>query len=263
MSSIRRLWHFAKNAKTINSAALDGISPFVDGVLRDNRYYYIFDRIEQARTSYLHSKEEIAFMEMGAGSKKLGDTKRKVSDIAKTSLSPMRTCKWLFNTAKYCQADHILELGSSLGISTAYLAAARPKSPMISMEGNPACAEYTRDLLKDLGLNSAKVITGNFDNKLDGTLQEMAKVDLAYMDGNHSYDATIRYFEAILPYLHERTIIVLDDIYWSDGMLRAWEEIKKHPQVSHTVDVYHQGFVFFDSNHEKAHWKVIPIWRIN
>lgn len=261
MTMISRAWKYYNGAHIYQHKNNAEINTFINEVLADNRHFYIFDRIEYARELYLKSNEIIDWQEMGAGSKKLGNDTRKVAQIAKTSLSPERTCHMLYHAVRHYKHSNVLELGSSLGISTAYLAAAHPDVQLVSMEGNPTCAEYTRKLLDELDLHKAKVITGNFDNKLKTTLQSMGSIDLAYMDGNHSYDATMRYFQQILPYTHNKSVLVLDDIYWSDGMLQAWEEIKNQSQVTYSVDVYNLGFVFFDTTFKsKKHWKLLPYW---
>jgi hypothetical protein len=39
--------------------------------------------------------------------------------------------------------------------------------------------------------------------------------------------------------------MVFDDIHWSEGMERAWEEIKRDPAVTLTIDIFFVGLVFF------------------
>jgi len=39
--------------------------------------------------------------------------------------------------------------------------------------------------------------------------------------------------------------LVFDDIHWSAEMEKAWLEIKSHPSVQYTIDIFFLGFVFF------------------
>jgi predicted O-methyltransferase YrrM len=64
------------------------------------------------------------------------------------------------------------------------------------------------------------------------------------VDGNHRKDATLNYFEWCLPKLSQNSIMIFDDIYWSKGMKEAWAQIKAHPEVSVSIDLFWIGLVF-------------------
>lgn len=261
MSAISRALSFYFKAVTVYQVHSPTVYNFITEVMDMERSYYIFDQIEYLRNLYLKSDESIEFIELGAGSKKLEGNIRKVSQIAKYSLSPVKTCRMLFNTIKNYGSKNILELGSSLGISTAYISAVHSTNHVISIEGNPACAAITQHNLEQLKLYNTDIVTGSFEDHLPTAIDQLKSVDLAYLDGNHSYEATIGYFDMILPSLHSDSIIVLDDIYWSDGMLKAWEELKNHPKVTYSIDVYSLGYLFFNSQMKsKQHFAIVPPW---
>ena len=97
-----------------------------------------------------------------------------------------------------------------------------------------------------LNLQNIQLIRGNFDKTLPKLLHSSGKkYDLIYIDGNHTYEATVRYFTLLLPFTHERTLIIFDDIHWSKGMEQAWYEISIHPSVTLTIDLFFVGLVFF------------------
>ncbi len=261
MSILSRTFGFYRKAVTVYQVHSPAAYHFIDKVLDTGKTYYIFSTIEYIREQLLQSKERISFIELGAGSKKINGQSRNIKEIAKYSLSPVKTCRILYNTIDYYNCKNILELGSSLGISTCYISAVSQKNRVISLEGNPACADIARKNLAQLNLDHTEVRTGSFEDMLVPALNDMGKVDLVYMDGNHSYDATMSYFKTILPYLHKGSIIVLDDIYWSDGMLRAWNEIQAHTSVTFSIDIYHLGFVYFSTEmKEKQHFSIVPSW---
>lgn len=262
MSIIGRYLSYYNKALTAYQIHSPAVYDFITEVLDQDRAYYKFGEIEFLRQKYLQSKDSIPFIEMGAGSKKLSGDSRPIADIAKTSLSPVKTCRILFNAVKFYNSKNILELGSSLGISTAYLASVKNDVRVISLEGNPASADIARHNANQLKLNNIEIITGSFEQTLLPTLEKMKQVDLAYLDGNHSYDATIKYFNQLLPYLHNNSVIVLDDIYWSDGMLKAWKQLTQHPSITYSIDIYSSGFLFLDNSMKyKQQFTLIENWK--
>jgi predicted O-methyltransferase YrrM len=76
-------------------------------------------------------------------------------------------------------------------------------------------------------------------------LSSLPAVDLAFIDGNHRKLPTLNYFHELLPVLSSASAIVFDDIHWSAEMESAWENIKNHPQVMLTIDVFFMGIIFF------------------
>jgi len=105
-------------------------------------------------------------------------------------------------------------------------------------------------------LKGIELITGNFDDTLPVIINGLDKLDLMFVDGNHQKDATLRYFEWCLPRVHENTLLIFDDIYWSEGMKEAWAQIKAHPQVTVTVDLFWIGLVFFRKGQVKEDFKI-------
>jgi predicted O-methyltransferase YrrM len=86
---------------------------------------------------------------------------------------------------------------------------------------------------------------GNFDNLLPPVIAQLSSIDLAYIDGNHRYQPTVNYFHQFLSKAGNQTILIFDDVHWSEEMEKAWEEIKAHPAVQCTIDIFFLGFVFF------------------
>lgn len=151
----------------------------------------------------------------------------------------------LFRLSRYFQPKITLELGTSLGISTAYMALGNPEGTIITVEG---CPEIAKDAEKNFGLLGIRNIdqrTGNFDKLLLDILSEIKCLDMIFIDGNHKKDATMNYFQQFLQHIDDNSILVFDDIHWSDGMEEAWLEIKHHPRVKVTIDLFQMGLVFF------------------
>ena len=137
-----------------------------------------------------------------------------------------------------------MELGTSLGITTAYLAAANANGKVFTIEGAPAIAKLARKNFDRLNLYNTKLIEGGFDSALPELLDTIKRVDFAFVDGNHRMEPTLRYFQLLLQYADEKTILVFDDIHWSEEMEAAWRQIQQHPAVTCTVDLFFLGLVF-------------------
>jgi predicted O-methyltransferase YrrM len=218
---------------------------FILNVLNNKSGYQAPAEIENLRAQLLTDKREIEIQEMGAGSRTSSSNKRAVREIARSALKSKRLARVLFRLAKHYQPKNVIELGTSLGLTTAYISKAIPSFQIISVEGNPPTAAIAEENFQKLSCSNIRVIQGNFDTVLPAILDQFPVIDLAYIDGNHRYQPTINYFHQLLTKSDANTILVFDDIHWSDEMEKAWEEIKSHPSVQYTIDIFFLGFVFF------------------
>jgi predicted O-methyltransferase YrrM len=128
---------------------------------------------------------------------------------------------------------------------------AAPNAHVYTLEGCPQTARVALETFEQAGFKAIELITGNFDNNLPTVIKNLDQLDFVFVDGNHQKDATLKYFEWCLPKVHDDTILIFDDIYWSEGMKEAWAQIKAHPQVTVTVDLFWIGLVFFKSGRVK------------
>jgi predicted O-methyltransferase YrrM len=125
------------------------------------------------------------------------------------------------------------------------------------MEGSAAVAAIARNHFNYIGLNNIEQVIGNFDETLAPTLWKLDRLDFIFIDGNHRYEPTMRYFEQVLEKCHENTLIIFDDIHWSAEMERAWEQVKVHTSVTLTIDLFFVGLVFFRKEQKaKQHFTV-------
>ncbi len=222
-------------------------SPFVFNfilqVLRKKVEHPSISIIEKKRKEYLQSTAWISVEDLGAGSRSINHTKRRVRDIAKSSLKPTKYASLLYKLVEYYQPNTVIELGTSLGITTAYLSL--PGKKVYSIEGSNAIASIAEKTFRDLSIQNIELIKGNFDSCLPTLLQQVQKVDMVYVDGNHRKEPTLRYFKMLLEGVHDESIFIFDDIHWSSEMELAWQEIQQHPSVTSTIDLFFIGIVFF------------------
>jgi predicted O-methyltransferase YrrM len=225
-------------------------SPFVYSLIKEvfnaKEVPALYEEIEKLRKAMRENDQVIEVEDYGAGSSGMKTKKRKIKDIARRSLKSPKYAALLYRLARFVKAEHIIELGTSLGITTSYLSAADPKAEIITFEGAENIADLASTYFERLDLQNIRLVRGNFDNTLPDWLHSSGKkYDLIYIDGNHTYEATLRYFSMLPPFTHDDTLIILDDIHWSREMEQAWEEIKGNTSVTLTIDLFFIGLVFF------------------
>ncbi len=230
---------------------------FIKNILRDKKKYDWYAIIETGRQKLLKQTAEIEVEDFGAGSAVIKTKKRAVAAITRTSVKPVKYARLLYRIVNYYQPHTILELGTSFGITTSYLAAANAHAQVYTIEGSAAIAEIAGKTFKRMDLLNIELITGNFNSRLPSLLEKIKLVDLAFIDGNHLKEPTLDYFNQLLNCSNASTILIFDDIHWSAGMEAAWATIKQHPSVTLTVDLFFIGIVFFNSDiSHKQHFSI-------
>lgn len=258
-SALRYAWR----AHTIYDVHAPKAFSYLGEVVEDDRHFYWFDMIRQLRLRYAASAERIEVTDLGAGSQAHASRERRVRDIAASSATPPRFGEYLLKTADWCDARYMLELGTNLGIGTAYLAGALPADGrLISIDADAAVLAHARAALKPLPTRGeVRLVHGAFVDRLPEALASLPRVDLAFVDGHHDEEATKRYFAAIAQHTHAGSVVILDDVHWSAGMEAAWDWVKRQPGVSLSIDLYRWGVVFFDPAVRKPqHLDIVP-WR--
>jgi len=220
---------------------------FVTRVLNDKYKFDAYDLVESLRRKLEQDMTVIDVEDLGAGSAKSNAPKRIVSNIAIHSAKSRKLGQLLFRVANYYKPKNILELGTSLGISSAYMAIANPDAHVLTAEGSRSLADIARSNFQHLHLNNIKVVEGNFENSLSTMLEKLPTIDLAFIDGNHRKEPTLSYFKRLVSKATPKTIFIFDDIHWSREMEDAWKIIQDHPDVTCTIDIFFMGFVFFRS----------------
>ena len=204
------------------------------------------------RRQLKENSETIEIKDLGTGH----DRHERISRMARNASVSDKCGRLLMRIVEHYKPLNIIEIGTSLGISTAYIAA--PNIGTIhTIEGNPSSAEMARTQLSKAGIGNVKSYEGNFDEILPNILRDVPHTSLAFVDGNHTYEASMRYFNMIADTAKSNeTIIVFDDIHWSEGMQRAWNEIAADSRVKTSIDLMHMGVVFFRSGCPKEHYSV-------
>jgi predicted O-methyltransferase YrrM len=243
--TIKEYFKYRLRAQNLHGVHSPFVYEFNEAVVNDKRDFYDYEKIELLRSQLYKSKDIIEVQDFGAGSHFNATNKRSVASIAKNAGRKHKHGQLLFKMVNHYQPNNILELGTSLGLGTSYLALAKKDAWVTTIEGGSSIAEKATIHFNALGLNNVVQVVGKFDDVLANTLQAIGQIDFLFIDGNHSFEPTIDYYKKCLPYLSPNSIILFDDIYWSKGMSEAWQVIKDMPESVLTVDVFQFGIVFF------------------
>ena len=297
-------------------------SPFVFKLLTECFYKKEskpgFKKVLAFRETLLKDEQVISITDFGAGSLVFKSNRRKVSAIAKNAGISKKRALLLNKLTNYLQIKNALELGTSVGISSAAIATGN-NVQLTTIEGCPETANISRKYFKKFGLDNIELVIGSFEEILesgkwrvesgewransgeflksgDGMESEVGRPEtgerreeqttnhklqttnhkqlstflsplstknykpqtpnLIYFDGNHQRDATIHYFEKLLPLAYNDSVFIFDDIHWSKEMEEAWEQIKSHPRVRVSIDTFYWGLVFFRKEQEKEHFTI-------
>lgn len=229
-------------------------------VLRDENAYYCFADIERRREMLAACEDVLDVTDFGSGGSPEGKkVQRRVCDIAKTHLEQPKIGQLLFRVVNFLGQHErrpleILELGTSLGVTTAYLASADSRNKVVTLEGSEAVLHVAQGVWRALRLENIEWRQGNIDDTLYICARE--QLDVAYVDANHTFEATMRYVNYLLPRMNEKGVVVLDDIHYSEAMEQVWAALKADARVTTSMDLYHVGLLFVDLHYLKRHYRI-------
>ena len=254
--------------------------------MMDKNAYYIWGEIERCREKMLRDERELEFVDYGSAIKsrslengseaayslEFRDVRR-VCDIARRSLAKRkyaqmlsRLVNWLGSplltspsrggigdeTLEDRKGLTIIELGTSLGVTTAYMAAMDSRNRVVTFEGCEAVANMAKENWKALNINNIECRVGEID--VEELVGDIEHLDVAFIDANHTYEGTCEYFDVLAGKVREKSVIVVDEIHYSEEMEKAWKAICADERVTSTIDLYQMGLVFFDKHYWKRHY---------
>ncbi len=221
----------------------------------------VVEGIEALRARASGSTERLRIDDYGAGAPDSAFTEAQMSAgrvVERTVGEACRASKkptWaglLWHLVREFQPERCVELGCCLGISACYQGHALrlngARGRLWTLEGAPMLADVARRHIGEQGLQDrVEVVVGRFQDTLQGVLERNGPIDYAFIDGHHDEEATLRYFEQLLPHLAPRALLVFDDINWSDGMRRAWARLAADPRIQVSIDCGEVGVCAIDA----------------
>ncbi|MCS6823766.1 MAG: class I SAM-dependent methyltransferase [Cytophagaceae bacterium] len=242
------------NAKNEHSLHSPFVYELYTEVIKTYKEYYAFEAIENLRQVLANDSRKITVYDFGAKKNNNGSYSKKIRNIVLTSEKNSKTAAMLFRVVHFLKPKIVIDLGTSLGLTTAYLASAHSKADVYTFEGCKNTLQLAKENFIKLNLKNIHPIAGNIDQTLAPTLSKFSKIDFVFFDANHRYQATMDYFNLCLNKSDENTVFVLDDIYWSPQMTKAWKEIIQDPRVTLSIDLYELGMLFFRKKQPKQHF---------
>ena len=253
---ILRYIKYVFTAKGKHTAQAPFLYEFITEVLSESTDDENCNSIESLRKKLCQSEKEIQITDFGAGSTINNSKIRKIKDIAKNSAKNAKFGKLLYRIIQFYKPKNIIELGTSLGISTSYLAKANDNAKVFTFEGCPATSTIAQENFNKQNIKNTSITLGDFNLTLANKLKEILTIDLAFIDGNHQEKPTINYFKQCLKYSNNNTIFIFDDIHWSQEMENAWDYIKEHKKATLTIDLFFVGIVFIKSELSKENFTI-------
>jgi len=233
-------------------------SPFVFNFMqfclntKENLLKNAFQKFLILKKQLLSDKSIITITDYGSGSKHFNGNKRRVSEISKYAGISKIKAKILIALINYYKPKSVLEIGTSLGLSTSILSR-NNLANVVTIEGCNETSQIAKKYLNKNNHNTITHIVNRFEIVLP-TLTDEKSYDLIYFDGNHQKDATLDYFNLCLKTTHNDTLFIFDDIYLNKPMQEAWLKIIEHPKVTVSIDIYHYGILFFRAEQPKQHF---------
>lgn len=207
--------------------------------------------VQELRIFYRNYTARIPIKDYGAGSRSrtthhIGGRQslRRVSGIYRRTATSPQLGRLMYRLVRVARPSHLLELGTCLGISAAYQLAGIQHNQLghlTTLEGAPALAQLSHEQLADLGQDRFEVIEGRFADTLPNLLAQHSGWDWVFIDGHHDPEATLKYFNMIYPKLEQPALVIFDDVNWSAGMIRFWQECKKDLRIHAWWDLLKWG----------------------
>jgi len=224
-------------------------------LIKNKHPFSDFEDLHTIRNQLQNDSTTIEVTDFGAGSRKLNSNKRAINQITKHGIAQKKQAEFLYRLINKFNPTNVVELGTSVGLTSLYLAKANAKSTLYTIEGCPNLFQFSKDFFKENGIKNIQSINGNFNDEFPKLLSSLNTLDVLYIDGNHAYEPTMNYFNMALKKRNANSIFIFDDIYWSEEMEKAWKEIFAHPEVSLSLDLFYFGIVFFRTeNKNKEHF---------
>ena len=230
---------------------------FIENVLDSSIKYYAFLGIEHIREELKKQKDQINTKDFGAVAKTIKSSNISIGELTKKVQSKSKKAQLLFRLTVFFQKKNILEIGTSLGLTTSYFANTDKRAKVTTIEADPIICKWAQKNFNKLKLNNIHLINNSFDEILPDIFKK--NFDLIFFDGNHSKEATLKYFYWALEYVKEESIFIFDDINWSHEMREAWIEICKCSEVMLSLDLFSLGIVFFKKNRQKEHINLVHL----
>lgn len=242
---------FIRLAKNRHGVHSPFVYDLVTNCFNDKTKYPEYETLKKHRKALRGDTSKFEMKDFGQGSRVFKGNARKVSAVIKNAGMKKKRQRLLFRLAKYFKSETVLELGTSLGLGTVALSLSNEFSAIQTVEGCPNTLQKAQEYFEKFNLHNIQIHQKLFSEFLQNTSE---KFDLIFIDGDHNGERTLEYFHSLLKNVHNNSVIVFDDIYWSKDMTTAWQQIIANDIVTVSIDTFQWGLVFFRKEQAKQHF---------
>ena len=242
---------FIRLAKNRHGVHSPFVYDLVTNCFNDKTKYPEYETLKKHRKALRGDTSKFEMKDFGQGSRVFKGNARKVSAVIKNAGMKKKRQRLLFRLAKYFKSETVLELGTSLGLGTVALSLSNEFSAIQTVEGCPNTLQKAQEYFEKFNLHNIQIHQKLFSEFLQNTSE---KFDLIFIDGDHNGERTLEYFHSLLKNVHNNSVIVFDDIYWSKDMTTAWQQIIANDIVTLSIDTFQWGLVFFRKEQAKQHF---------
>lgn len=214
-------------------------------VLDDRRNFYAFSELNMIRSILLRDSSPFDRTDYGAGSASTG-RKTSVRDFVRATAGSRSKGELLFRLTHWYDPAMILETGTGIGLSAMYMHRAKQSARLITIEGDPYLAAAAANIHKQCHADRIEIRCGSFDQILPEVLTGLSYPLQVYLDGHHKYTAMKKYLGILEEALTGPYMLIIDDIRWSAGMFRFWEETRDQDWFDLRVDLGGIGLLIRD-----------------
>ena len=216
-------------------------SPFIYNlitkVIEEKMPYYVFDDIENFRKELLNREGLTKVL-----------TSRETQHKNYGAL--------LFRLVNFFKCRNVLQIGSSTGVMSLYLALPlRNSCECYALEERPDLLEYVRTFAENFSLKNLHFMEGDYAENLLLLKTGNASFDFIFINTKGNSEKTSQAFSLVETFISGNTVMVIDNIRNDKAMKKQWQEIKNRPDVSLTIDLFSLGLVFFNIQLHKHHHK--------
>lgn len=214
-------------------------SPFafrlITKVIREKARYYAYDDVEEiGRTRVVNTLD------------------RRQKHLRK--LLSMSRGRLFFRLTNFFRPDHILEIGSSWGISSLYLRLAERAARLTIVEPVAEIADFAERLFAETG-EQARFVRDAYETAIPACLE--GESEGLYIVVNRLPKAQYRVLPHLLdPVLDQPSLLIIDGIRSNSAAKEWWEALIKDERVRVTVDMKNVGFVCCNPKLNKQNYQV-------
>ena len=121
----------------------------------------------------------------------------------------------------------IVEFGTAFGVSGMYFLAGlniNNGGLLLTFDPNKVWAELAEENLLQIS-DRFKLTVGTFEDNIDKVLSTNQYIDLAFIDAIHTKEFVVPQLEIVISKANSGALIILDDINFSVGMKKCWDEV--------------------------------------